>query len=307
MRKKYRKAKNKMLSICIPIYNYDVTTLVKELHKQAESLLICYEILLIDDFSGSNIRQTNRKISSLSNVTYLELSENIGRSAIRNKLAEKSKYQYLIFMDCDVKITISDYIRRYAVCCGPQTVTCGGVNNPDKPLSSKHLLRWKYRNKREDINADERAKNPCAHFKTINFLIDKDIFESVKFDETIKGYGYEDTLFAIEIEGKGIPIYHIDNPVTHAEEDNCDDFICKVQEATRNLITITNRLDNPQLFIESVKILRVKQKITTLGLLPLFRLFYKLSEKMLLKNIKSKNPCLFWFDVYRLGYLCSLK
>lgn len=296
-----------MLSICIPIYNYDVTALVKELHKQAESLLIRYEILLIDDFSEERFKQINRKLESISNVSYIELGENIGRSAIRNKLAKESRYRYLIFMDCDVKITIPDYIRRYAVCCEPQTVTCGGVNNPDKPLSAKYYLRWKYRNKREDINADERGKHPCANFKTINFLIDKELFQSVRFDEAIKGYGYEDTLFAIEIEKQDIPIYHIDNPVTHPEEDDCDEFIRKTQEAIRNLIAITNRLDDPQLFIESVKILRVKQKITTWGLLPLFRLFYKLSKKILLKNIKSKNPSLFCFDVYRLGYLCSLK
>ena len=40
-----------MLSICIPVYNFDVTELVKALNSQAEELHVSYEILVIDDAS----------------------------------------------------------------------------------------------------------------------------------------------------------------------------------------------------------------------------------------------------------------
>ncbi|MBK9490088.1 MAG: hypothetical protein IPO07_15930 [Haliscomenobacter sp.] len=42
-------ASTSMLSILIPIYNYDVRHLVGELQRQAEELSLTYEICLLDD------------------------------------------------------------------------------------------------------------------------------------------------------------------------------------------------------------------------------------------------------------------
>ena len=61
-----------MLSICIPIYNYDVRELVEELHKQADLSGKIYEILLIEDGSAHFLEE-NRKVQNLSNVSYVVL------------------------------------------------------------------------------------------------------------------------------------------------------------------------------------------------------------------------------------------
>ena len=51
-----------MISICIPIYNFDVRQLVISLHKQAQNLKVRSEIILIDDFSNEHYRNINSKV-----------------------------------------------------------------------------------------------------------------------------------------------------------------------------------------------------------------------------------------------------
>ena len=89
-----------MLSILIPTYNYNIFPLVTELVNQAKVLKIEFEIITIDD--GSNQFQIeNHKINHLENCSYTVLSNNIGRSSIRNLLAKKAKFKWLLFLDAD--------------------------------------------------------------------------------------------------------------------------------------------------------------------------------------------------------------
>ena len=44
-----------MLSILIPIYNFDVQELVQKLHQQASLLAIAFEIVCVDDGSQPNL------------------------------------------------------------------------------------------------------------------------------------------------------------------------------------------------------------------------------------------------------------
>ena len=50
-----------MLSILIPIYNFDITQLVKDLHEQAKSLEKSFEIILIDDASDETYTKINKQ------------------------------------------------------------------------------------------------------------------------------------------------------------------------------------------------------------------------------------------------------
>ena len=88
-----------MISILIPIYNVDVTELVNELNQQANSLSSEIEIICIDDCSSNNeVKSNNQNLKNLEIVSYTELSKNIGRGAIRMKLAESAKYKTLLFL-----------------------------------------------------------------------------------------------------------------------------------------------------------------------------------------------------------------
>ena len=80
-----------MLSILIPVYNFDVRVLVEELHRQALGLSLPAEILCFDDGSAEQWKTLNREVALLSSVRYKEWPENLGRSRIRNALADAAR------------------------------------------------------------------------------------------------------------------------------------------------------------------------------------------------------------------------
>ncbi len=88
-----------MLSILIPVYNFDIRKLVVDLHFCCTSENIKFEIICFDDGSERAFKEINAELKHLSNCTYTELPQNIGRSAIRNKLAQNANYLNLAEME----------------------------------------------------------------------------------------------------------------------------------------------------------------------------------------------------------------
>ena len=92
-----------MLSILIPTYNYETTTLVKELNKQAILEDIEFEIIVGDDKSTDlEIIKNNQEINSIQRCSYYVNIENLGRACNRNELVKKAKFEWILFLDCDV-------------------------------------------------------------------------------------------------------------------------------------------------------------------------------------------------------------
>ena len=154
-----------MLSILIPVYNWDITSLVSNLKKQCDDSGIEYEIIVVDDCSEKSFQAHNQTISSFKNVSYTELSENISRAKIRNLLAEKASFPYLLFIDCDAEIDNTCFINNYLAECQGTTIVCGGIKYDNVCPNKDFLLRWKYGIKRECKNTD---------FSSFNFLISKE-------------------------------------------------------------------------------------------------------------------------------------
>jgi GT2 family glycosyltransferase len=296
-----------MLSICIPIYNFDVGNLVQDLHHQAEAAGFPFEILLMDDASGEEFRKPNQTID-LESVRYIQLNENIGRSKIRNRLAGEAQYPYLLFMDCDSAVSSPDYIKNYVCFFKPRVVCCGGRIYDSKEPHDSTWLRWKYGVERECASATERSQNPNTGFLSNNFLIHKDIFEKVKFNEDLKGYGHEDTLFGLELFAQGIVIQHIDNQLIHLGLESASDFLEKTENGIKNLyrIELLLREKYPE-YTEHSRLMRSKlilQKYHLTGCVSnLFSIMHRQMRNCLLK----RKPSLTVFDLYRLGLLCSEK
>ena len=294
-----------MLSICIPVYNYDVGCLTRDLHLQAEEAGYPFEIILMDDASDERFRKTNQAID-LESVRYIQLNENIGRAKIRNRLAEEAKFPCLLFMDCDSAVASLQYTKNYTPFFGSPCVCCGGRIYEEIKPEDFTFLRWKYGVKRECTSAQERSKNPNAGFQTNNFLIHKSIFEKVKFNEDLDGYGHEDTLFGLELLGQGTIIRHINNPLIHLGLESASDFLKKTENGVKNLykIELLLREKYPD-YINHSRLMGSKlflQKYYLLGVAAwLFRLFCRQMKN----NLLSKKPSLLIFDLYRLGLLCD--
>ena len=292
-----------MLSILIPIYNFDVVGFVKDLSNQASVCNIKFEILCYDDGSTTEFKIKNKELSTLNNVVYTELPQNIGRSKIRNLLAEKSQFEYLLFLDCDSTTNNDLFVRNYIENLKLNTVVYGGRNYANEAPSAKEThFRWWYGVNRETISAKERVKQPYDSFMTNNFLIPKTLFNAIKLDETLQGYGHEDTLFGIELKKKNIPILHIENPLCHIGLEGLDEFLQKTKEGIQNLHQLiqSGKVD------ESIKLFRFYKLVNKLGLSNKILKYYTKNKTTIEQKLAEKEPNLRWFDIYKLGYLISL-
>jgi glycosyltransferase involved in cell wall biosynthesis len=293
-----------VLSILIPVYNYDVRDFVSELSKQCEAAGISFEIICLDDCSQEKFKLVNKEISTLSNVVYQELENNQGRSAIRNLLAAKAIYKYLLFLDCDQMPETNDFIKKYISSAFEGDVICSGRSYDKNPPSEASLFfHWYYGTNREMRSAAERNKFPYRSFLSNSFLVDAATFREIKFDEKIKSYGHEDTLFGIELMRKKIPVTHIDNPVTHICLENCESFLKKSILALDNLHYLKS-LNIPELQ-ENVKILRWEKRVKNSGLAGLLKMLYPFIKKRMEENICSANPSLKLFDLFKLAFLLT--
>lgn len=283
-----------MLSILIPTYNWDVTPLVDLLHQELKETTIPFEIIVLDDASVSDKQAKNKEINTLTNCSFSILPNNIGRSAIRNLLASKAQYNWLLFLDADTLPTNKNFIQCYLnEILDKRQVIVGGVAYKDNGNSKK--IRWKLGKKVEEKTADYRRQNPYKYFFTGNFLIKKSVFKTIRFDESLKKYGYEDLVFAKALHTKNIPVFHIDNTVFHLGIDDNEKFIAKTKEALNNLSVL---FETGKVTFTDTRIFSLYKKIRFSGILKLLGWFKKYLEK---KAIKQSS--LLCYNLLRLVYL----
>ncbi|WP_353083827.1 glycosyltransferase [Flavobacterium sp.] len=294
-----------MLSILIPTYKYTVYNLVCELKKQCDIAGIEYEIICQDDHSDSLMNIDNLKINHLENCTFISNSENLGRAKNRNLLAQKAKFPYLLFLDADTFPINKNFISNYILEINDvNKIVYGGIRYQEKQPPKEKLLRWVYGKKREALTVEQRNKNIYLSFLTLNFLIHKEVFITVSFNESIPNLRHEDTLFSYELMKNNISLKHIENPIYHFGIDNFDKALQKEHES---LLALKNLLDNNLLPADYVKISRLYTIIENLKAKFLVVFTFKIVKPVLLKNISGANPSLLLFDIYRVGYICSIK
>ncbi|WP_158841297.1 glycosyltransferase family 2 protein [Polaribacter sp. L3A8] len=288
-----------MLSVLIPTYNYNAFFLVKKIHQQLILENIAFEIICLDDGSKSPLNVKNKEINKLSFSSFKNLEHNIGRSAIRNLLAKKATYDWLLFLDVDVIPVKSNFIKKYINCFAKdKTVFCGGLLYEDK-IENVKLLRYKYGKKHEEISVEKRIENPDKYFFTSNFLIKKEAFNRVKFEEKLILYGREDLLFSLELINKEYNIEHISNEVYHLGLDKNDLFVAKTKEAMENLIFI-----DKQSLIDTTEmpLLGLVRKISAVKMTRIVGMFHLFFEKLAIKK-----SSVFFLNCMKVSYMCHLK
>lgn len=286
-----------MLSILIPIYNYDVTQLVKDLLAQCTALDTPTEIVCYDDKSKSTYQHANAWLKDVAGVTYRVLPKNLGRSAIRNQLAKAAVFPYLLYLDCDSGIISDDFLKNYLDHLSADYLVCGGRNyTPQAPKDKLLHLHWLYGSQRETRALQHRQDNPIRYFHTNNFLIPKSAFDRLSFDESIRSYGYEDLVLAENANGIGLSVKHIDNPIRHMELHAAEIFLSKTEAAVKNLIQL-----NKQGYNFNSKLEKSAYWIKRCGLSSMYMHYFKRNRKGIITNLKSANPSLRNLDLYKLN------
>jgi GT2 family glycosyltransferase len=295
------------LSICIPIFNHDCTDLILRLDEQCALSGVPYEIVLLDD--GSTLyKEKNRNLTGLEKVNYVELPQNIGRAAIRNRLTETAQFSHLLFMDCDTQIIDNRFIENYlsAAKKNDADVILGGVCYSDEKPPQPYLLRWIYGKNREERPAHERNQQPYRAFTAFNALIRKEVFEKVRFDESLKTYGHEDTLLGWQMKKENFVMTHIDNPARKIGLATNDIYLKRNAEAVENLWKIYQKIEEKNLFREDVKILKYFHILERIHIEYIFYNTIRIFNNFIFKNLKSDNPNLHLLDLYKLATLCQV-
>ncbi|MBN1789911.1 MAG: glycosyltransferase [Bacteroidales bacterium] len=296
-----------MLSILIPVYNFNIVPLVTELHDQATKASIPFEIIVLDDCSSELLRHQNKDVVSLPGVRFHELDKNIGRARIRNRLAEMAVYSTLLYLDCDSEIPTRNYIINYLPFCDRLLVACGGrLYRPDPPDEHEFLLRWLYGIRREQLSVAVRSKNPYRSFMTNNFLIPRETILQIQFDESIIHYGHEDTLFGLELKKRGVQVRHIQNPLLHIGLEISWEFIRKTSEGVENLFMLLQNGKIDRNDIQDIRVLKVYEIMRKLRLEGLYQSLYDFVASPVMRNLLGSNPSLFALDLYKLSLFTNL-
>lgn len=252
-----------MLSILLPTYNYDVQPLVHDLLHQARQLNIPFEIIVEDDATpDAKLCSENQSLVMEPEVTYVQHHRNMGRSKIRNHLAQAAHYPYLLFLDCDAGMKQSNFISQYVQYIrfhhNPEQlfVVLGGVAYREMTPDPAFRLRWRYGLAREQRTAAIRNINPYQSFTPFNMLVPKAVFEKVSFDENFTQYGFEDTFFGYQLQQKEIPVSHIDNEMYHDGLDSNAQYVDKVMCAVDNLATLYAGNKLPAAFVRDSRLLQ---------------------------------------------------
>ena len=267
------------LSILIPIYRWDCRQLISDLNQQAQALGISYEILQAND---EELR--------------------LGRASIRNYLAEQAKGDRLLFIDCDAAVDNPAFLSTYMKHADEAPVICGGLHHADQLPSPDVSLRYAYEKHADrQRGAVYRRQHPYARFTPFNLLILRDLFLRIRFNEDVKEYGHEDTLFGAELERRKIPILHIDNPLLHEGLESNEHFMEKTRTALRTLKQYEQQLAN----YSSLVAIRAKLRQMHLDKL-VGQLFLHWRPRIEHRLCFSLHPSLILFKIYKLGFYCQL-
>lgn len=295
------------LSVCIPVYNSDVRSLVATLCAQIEqSKLNQINIVLLDDASEDQYKPL-LNFNHQAVQCHL-LTQNIGRSKIRNAFLKYTTSTHLLFIDGDSCVKNSDFLLAYKhyLDQNPNCKVLVGASCYDQySPPTNQRLRWKYSSKRESLTFDERKRDTQHGFKTNNFVIARELLIENPFDERLNGYGHEDTLFGFQLFKKGIQIDQIDNPVWNLNLDTNEIFLMKTDEALRNLLWISINFELLG-FETASHLLRTYKRLKTFGITRLILRMLYWKSPLLKSLLQTGKAPLFIFDFYRLGRLWYL-
>ena len=286
----------KELSILIPTYNDKCYQLVSDLHQQAMSLGIVYEIVVADDGStDKDVLAFNRAIKTLPNCRLIERSLNSGRAAIRNFLTQQAQYSWLLFIDSDMTVCRQDFLKRYVSVEGE--VLYGGVVIGKV---TKNNLRSLYEQSKEHEHTfEKRQQSPYQDFHTANFLIRRDLMLRYPFDERFKHYGYEDVLLGKYLQQDNIQIVHIDNPLSFEIFETNEAFVSKTEEGLRTLHQFQDELRGYSRLLDFTEHHQI--------VIAIVKWWHRLVGKWERRQLTGNAPILRLFSLYRLGYFLCLK
>lgn len=285
-----------MISVCIPIHNYDVLPLAESIVAQDADV----ELVCIDDGSTLEYIEHNRPIEKFGK--YIVLGENVGRARVRNLFLDHAQGDWLLFLDND-SLVPENFLKTYRDHMSDAVdVIVGGRIYDNRGDNTEHRLRHLYGTRVESQPAAVRRRNPYRSFMTNNFMVRRSVMERIGFDSRLGQYGHEDTLFGYRLEQQQVPILHIDNAVVNGYVETNEEFLQKTAEGVGSLVQIYGFMKEDAAFCRSVRLLRAYNMVRTWHLQGFVkRLFVSKCKRMEESFLSGKDFSLRQFNFYKLG------
>ncbi|WP_027124605.1 glycosyltransferase family 2 protein [Gelidibacter mesophilus] len=290
-----------MISVLIPVYNYNIVALVKELHRQLTEAKVIFEILAHDSGSEARFIELNKQINTFKFTNYNPSKMNVGREQTRQVLAQKAEYNWLLFLDADTMPANLDFIKIYlSYLTSNYDAVFGGILYDEKKPENDSMLRWIYGHQRETITAEIRTKKPYRTIVSANFSIRKEIFINLNGQISGKGYGY-DVLFSSLLKSHSIKVAHIDNQVVHLGIEKSHVYLTKTEEAINILLKLykEGRIDH-----DDNGLVGFCTKLKKYQLHHAFAYFYRKYASQMKSHLLGKNPSIYMIQLYRISYMC---
>ena len=290
-----------MLSILIPTFNYNAYPLVSELNRQAEKENIPFEILCYDDGSTLEVEQ-NQKINSLRHCSHESFKKNIGRVALRNKLAEAARFEWLLFLDSDVFPRKNNFISLYIdkISNTSKKIIFGGICYEES--NSNQNLRHYYGTHREQKKTFLKKNSSLQFIVSANMVIDKNVFLSTNTVLENK-YGM-DCVMSAEIDKQNIDFIHISNEVYHLGLESNEIFLKKSKESA---FTIRWLYENNLITEKQSQLIVAHKWLKKWRVVKLFSLFGSVVEGSVERLLEKNKVPLVFFDFFRLYHYVTSK
>ncbi len=290
-----------MISVLIPVYNYNICDLVTSIHNQLSCSKIEFEIICLDDHSNEITINSNEIINSLSNTSYSLSDKNNGIAKTRQLLVNKAKYDWVLLLDADMKLKDDFFILNYLKAIkNNYEVVFGGIIYNRNPPDLSSLLRWKYGVTYESVSAEKRNIKPYKITSAANILIKKDVYIKFALDSIGNSYGM-DIYFGPQLKLNKIPVFHIDNSVYHLGLETSIKYKEKVEFGIRTLLNLYNNNDIKEHENDLLEAFIFSKKT---GLNYVFSWLFKVFNKLIVKNLLSKNPKIILLQYYKILYMC---
>ncbi len=289
------------ISVCIPVFNQDVSTLIRELTHQIPTSGGQVKIILVDDASEEGFKNINTTLKLQPFVHYEEVQRNMGRSSIRNYLGSLSDDTHLLFIDGDSIIDNPRFIANYitALKINPEDVYCGGTHYQETKPEADKMLHWKYGTKVIAVKHSQEGRDGQVYFMSSNFLIKKELFDKIKFDEEVISYGHEDTAFGFELKKMNKKVQGYNNPVLHGDLDTNEEFLRKVEHSVLNLKRLEKNSSIEE-HLSGIRLVKRGKSIKDHGLSGIYKFLFSMLRRPVLNNLHGAHPSLIALNFYKL-------
>ena len=224
------------MSVLIPFYRDDPTSLARTLADEISAHELPIEIVLFDDGEpdpelNTNVAQTIDTLAAPARL--LTARRNVGRAAGRNRLASAAIGEWLLFLDADMTVSNSFLQTWLEQIDGFEFDAAFGGYTADPVQEKAHHLHAALARSSDENSAQCRNEIGATAFCTSNLLARADLMRKIGFDEHFTGWGWEDVDWAVRADQVG-ELVHIDNPAGHSGWQSPEVLLDKFRDAARN-------------------------------------------------------------------------